>query len=150
MPEEKKDTSPMIRSKRIIRDIRIEEINNPPAPNTFDTVVVYRSDDLPEWFEGLRAIVEDDTFSSMMINLGDRVRYEISIAANEDQIKQAMEALAKKQLAVIPPSVAQWLKQEGTPFPGSYDELSKIVWRLRGDPERERAYKQLIDDEEEE
>lgn len=72
------DTSPLVPSTRHHQTVRIEEINNPPS-TLFDTTVEYPSDNLPEWFKPLQAIVEDDTFTSMDINLGDRVRYHISI-----------------------------------------------------------------------
>lgn len=76
MPD--KDTSPMIRSKRIKRMIQIEERNTPPSA-LFDRTVEYPSDGLPEWFQGLQSIVEDETFTGMEINLGNKVRYLISI-----------------------------------------------------------------------
>lgn len=79
-PGEKKDTSPMIRSLRIERPIQIEERNDPPMPNSFDTKVVYPSTELPEWFQGLQSIVEDETFTSMVITLGNgKVRYFITL-----------------------------------------------------------------------
>lgn len=73
------DTAPFIRSRRIKRQIRIEERNIPPS-SVFDTTVEYASDQLPEWFAPLQPIVEDETFTSMTINLGGKVQYYISIA----------------------------------------------------------------------
>jgi hypothetical protein len=75
---EKKDTSPMVKTRRIERQVRIQEINNPPTA-LFDVAVEYPSTDLPEWFEGLQSIVEDETFTSLEINLGGKVRYHITI-----------------------------------------------------------------------
>lgn len=82
MGEMKKDTAPFVRSRRIKRKIRIQEENQPKSL-TFDVVAEYSSDDLPEWFAPLQAIVEDETFTSMMINLGDRVRYSITLVSEE-------------------------------------------------------------------
>src|SRR5882672_1273272 len=80
-----KDTSPFIRSARIKRQIRIQEVNNPPS-TLFDATVEYPSDELPEWFAPLQAIVEDETFTSMVIFLGakttpGKVSYRISVAS---------------------------------------------------------------------
>lgn len=76
--DRKKDTSPFVRSRRIKRNIHIQEINTPPS-SVFDIGVNYPSDELPEWFAPLQPIVEDETFTNMEINLGDRVKYLISI-----------------------------------------------------------------------
>lgn len=79
MSEHKKDTSPMVRSRRIKRFIRIQEENVPPS-SLFDTTVEYPSDALPEWFAGLQSIVEDETFTSLDISIGEgRVLYHITI-----------------------------------------------------------------------
>jgi hypothetical protein len=75
---EKKDLSPMIKAKRIKRMIRIQEINTPPA-SSFDVIVEYPSDGLPEWFAPLQPIVEDETFTTMSINLNEKVYYRITI-----------------------------------------------------------------------
>ena len=75
---EKKDTSPMVQSRRIKRLIRIKEINT-PSSLSFDVAVEYPSDDLPEWFAPLQPVLEDETFASMMINLGDKVLYRITV-----------------------------------------------------------------------
>ncbi len=75
---EKKDLSPMVKAKRIKRMIRIQEINTPPS-SLFDVTVEYPSDGLPDWFAPLQPIVEDETFSSMSINLGGKVYYRITI-----------------------------------------------------------------------
>jgi hypothetical protein len=98
---EKKDTSPMIRSRRIERSICIEERNEPPMPNTFDVKVTYKSTMLPEWFQGLQAIVEDETFTSLMISLGNgRVRYHVTIAdskvSEQEKARAAREELARQ------------------------------------------------------
>ena len=74
-----RESAPFVASRRIIRNIRIQERNNPPSI-AFDVDVVYASDALPEWFQGLQSIVEDETFTNMLINLGDKVHYLISIA----------------------------------------------------------------------
>lgn len=79
-----KDTSPMIKSRRIKRRVRIEERNTPPSA-LFDVAVEYESDALPEWFQGLQSIVEDETFTSMVINLGGRVHYHITIVNESAQ-----------------------------------------------------------------
>jgi len=69
------DTSPIFgRSERIKRMIKIEELNDPPMPNTFDTTVEYASDSLPEWFQGLQSVVEDAGFTGMVITLGGNRR----------------------------------------------------------------------------
>lgn len=73
-----KDTSPMIKARRIPRQIRIQEINDPPTV-LFDRTVEYPTTDLPEWFVGLQSIIEDETFTSLEINLGDKVRYQITV-----------------------------------------------------------------------
>mgnify|MGYP001609196335 CR=1 FL=1 len=81
---EEANTAPMVKSARIKRNISIQEINEPPAPTTFDTTAVYPSDALPEWFAGLQSIVEDETFTSMAINIGrGKVYYRITIAIDE-------------------------------------------------------------------
>jgi hypothetical protein len=79
MNEEKSDTSPMVKARRINRHIRIEERNDPPSA-LFDVSTVYPSDALPEWFAGLQAIVEDETFTNLEIHLGKSVSYHISLA----------------------------------------------------------------------
>jgi hypothetical protein len=79
------DTAPMIKSRRIKRRVRIQEINNPPS-SLFDTTVEYPSDALPEWFQGLQSIVEDETFTSMKINLGNRVHYRITLVESEEKL----------------------------------------------------------------
>jgi hypothetical protein len=92
-----KDTSPMIRSRRIKRPIRIEERNDPPMPNTFDTTVEYSSDALPEWFKGLQSVVEDETFTGMVITLGGgRVRYHISLANEVELYNQEVDKRNRK------------------------------------------------------
>jgi hypothetical protein len=101
MNEKPKDTSPMIRSWRIERSISIEERNDPPMPNSFDVKVVYASTALPEWFQGLQSIVEDETFTSMIITLGNgRVRYHISIAdskvSEQEKARAVRDELARQ------------------------------------------------------
>ncbi len=68
----------MVKSRRIERQVRIQEKNNPPS-ELFDITKIYASTDLPEWFAGLQSILEDETFTSMEINLGNRVHYLLSI-----------------------------------------------------------------------
>lgn len=77
---DKKDTSPIFGpSRRIKRYVEIEEQNDTPMPNTFDTRVSYYSDNLPEWFAPLQPIIEDTSFTRMEITLGDGlVTYQIS------------------------------------------------------------------------
>ncbi len=83
----KRDTSPFIRSQRIKRLVRIQEINNPPS-FVFDQTVDYPSDALPEWFEGLQSIVEDETFTSMTINIrSGKVQYQISIVGEMSEVE---------------------------------------------------------------
>ena len=83
--EEKNDTSPFIRSRRIQRIVIIREEGHPPS-KLFDTVVTYPSNSLPEWFAPLQPIVEDETFTSMVINLGGAVYYKISIEGKEGEM----------------------------------------------------------------
>lgn len=83
MSEQKKDTSPLVKPTRHKQTVRIQEVNTPPS-SLFDTTVEYPSDELPEWFAPLQSIVEDDTFTSMDINLGERVRYHISIVDKKE------------------------------------------------------------------
>jgi hypothetical protein len=79
MPEQPKDTSPLIRSRRIKRQVSIREENTPPIA-MFDTTVEYPSDQLPEWFAPLQSIVEDEAFTSMVIYLGNGLtRYHITL-----------------------------------------------------------------------
>lgn len=74
------DTSPFVQPTRIKRQVRIQEINNPPAPNTFDTTVEYPSDGLPKWFAPLQPVLEDRTVDSMEIVIGGgKVRYKITV-----------------------------------------------------------------------
>jgi hypothetical protein len=74
------DTSPFIQPIRVKRLVVIQEINTPPAPNTFDTTTVYPSDALPEWFAPLQPVLEDRTVDSMDITIGGgRVRYHITL-----------------------------------------------------------------------
>lgn len=79
-----KDTSPIVKAKRIKRQVRIEE-KNTPSSWLFDVTVEYPSDALPEWFQGLQPIVEDETFTSMIINLGDKVHYHVTIVSEVAQ-----------------------------------------------------------------
>ena len=72
------DTAPFIRSRRIKRLIRIQEQNTPPV-SLFDVTVEHPSDQLPEWFAPLQPIVEDETFTDMHINLGQKTHYHLSI-----------------------------------------------------------------------
>jgi hypothetical protein len=75
-----KDTSPFIKPTRIKKQVTIQEINNPPAPLTFDTTVEYPSDGLPEWFAPLQPVLEDQTVDSMDIVIGKgKVRYHITV-----------------------------------------------------------------------
>lgn len=79
-----KDTSPFVPPTRIKRKVTIQEINDPPMPNTFDVTVEYPSDGLPEWFAPLQPVLEDRTVDSLDITIGGgRVRYHISMT-NED------------------------------------------------------------------
>lgn len=89
-----KDTSPMVRSRRIKRLVRIEERNTPPS-KIFDVTVEYPSDALPEWFQGLQSIVEDETFTNMVINLGDRVHYHVTIVS---EVAQGAAQKGKEEL----------------------------------------------------
>jgi hypothetical protein len=75
---EKQDTSPLVKSRRIKCFVRIQEINTPPVA-LFDVTVEYPSDGLPEWFAPLQPVIEDETFTSMDINLGGKVRYHITL-----------------------------------------------------------------------
>ena len=81
-----KDTSPLVKSRRTKRQIQIEERNDPPTA-LFDITVVYPSDDLPEWFRGLQSIVEDETFTKMLINLGNKTYYHITIADQPTEVR---------------------------------------------------------------
>lgn len=74
----------MVKSKRIKRLVRIEEKNIPPS-RLFDVTVEYPSDALPEWFAPLQPIVEDETFTSMIINLGGKVHYHVTIVSKSAQ-----------------------------------------------------------------
>lgn len=87
---EKKDTSPFVRSQRIERMIIIKEENNPPS-DTFDVTVTYPSTDLPEWFAPLQPIVEDETFTSMTIDLGGRTCYKISVEGPVQKYNREMD-----------------------------------------------------------
>jgi len=79
MSEQKKDTSPLTKARRIKRLVQISEEHAPPS-SRFDRSVEYPSDDLPEWFAGLQSIVEDEMFTSMEIRInGGEVFYHISI-----------------------------------------------------------------------
>lgn len=80
---EEKDTAPLVRSRRIKRLVRIEEVNIPPS-RLFDTTVEYPSDALPEWFRGLQSIVEDATFTEIHINLGGKVLYHLTIVEKRE------------------------------------------------------------------
>ncbi len=75
-----KDTSPFVQPTRVKRQVTIQEINDPPAPNTFDTTVAYPSDALPEWFAPLQPVLEDRTVDSLDITIGGgRVHYHITM-----------------------------------------------------------------------
>ena len=75
-----KDTSPLVPPTRVKRHVTIQEINTPPALNTFDVTVQYLSDDLPEWFAPLQPVLEDMTVDSLDIVIGGgRVRYHITL-----------------------------------------------------------------------
>lgn len=67
--------------------VKIQEMNNPPAPNTFDISVAYPSDKLPEWFSHLQPIVEDTTFTSMEINIGQTCHHITLFQDGEEIIK---------------------------------------------------------------
>lgn len=74
------DTSPLVPPVRIRRTVTIQEINDPPSPHLFDTVVEYPSDALPEWFRPLQPVLEDRTVSEMDIVIGGgRVRYHLTV-----------------------------------------------------------------------
>jgi hypothetical protein len=74
------DTAPLVKSRRVCKLVRIQEVNTPPS-SLFDTTVEYPSDSLPQWFAPLQSIVEDDTFTSASINLGGKVEYRIAIVS---------------------------------------------------------------------
>lgn len=99
---DKKDTSPMIKSRRIKRMIRIEEENNPPS-SVFDTCVEYPSYDLPEWFQGLQSIVEDETFTSMEISLGERVKYRITLVGSEEDDEVPVDLVVEQHDRIYSP-----------------------------------------------
>lgn len=69
---------------------------------------------------------------------------ETSEQENEHIVQSCLDELASRKLALIPPSVAQLIKQQHLNYTGSYEELSALVWKLRNDPETERAYKRII------
>ena len=78
------DTAPFIRPTRVKREITIQEINDPPMPNSFDVTKVYPSDGLPEWFAPLKDVLEDQTVDSLEIVLGGgKVRYKITASPVE-------------------------------------------------------------------
>lgn len=95
---QQQDTAPFIRSRRIKRTIRIQEENKPKSL-MFDVVAEYPSDALPEWFAPLQAIVEDETFTSMVINLGNRVIYHLSIVS---PVETSAPAEQKKKTKLVP------------------------------------------------
>ena len=99
---DKKDTSPMVKSMRIKRMIRIEEANTPPS-SIFDTCVEYPSDGLPEWFAPLQSIVEDETFTSMEINLGDNVKYLISLVTADEEEDEPVDLVIEQHDRVYAP-----------------------------------------------
>lgn len=74
------ETGPIVPPRRVRKLVRVEEVNN-PLSTIFDAVKQYKSDELPLWFRPLQAVIEDEQFTSMTINLGDRVEYRISIIA---------------------------------------------------------------------
>jgi hypothetical protein len=99
-----KDTAPFVISPRFKRVVCIQEVNTPPS-SLFDTTVQYESSELPEWFAGLQSIVEDETFTSMIIYLGKKVQYRISVKApltidltGESGNVYALGSLAEKAL----------------------------------------------------
>ena len=107
-----KDTSPFIKSQRIKRNIHIQEINTPPS-SLFDTHVNYPSDELPEWFAPLQPIVEDETFTSLSINLGTRVQYLVTwnweeTERNRDVLASVLATAREKVEKEIP-----WHTAEG-------------------------------------
>ncbi len=71
------DTAPMVQARRIKRAIEIQE-RNTPRSTLFDVTTFYMSDRLPQWFTGLQSIVEDEYFTSMVIQLdAGSVKYHI-------------------------------------------------------------------------
>jgi hypothetical protein len=104
-PGEKKDTSPIFgQSQRHKRKILIEERNEPPMPNTFDTMARYPSDELPEWFAPLQPIVEDASFTSMVILFENRqtksiTRYYLSIAEYSEVERYNQEREERNRIA---------------------------------------------------
>lgn len=63
------DTSPMVPSQRVKKLVQITEHNR--ITRSLNTNVEYESDNLPSWFAPLQAVVEDTTFTSMAIILGN-------------------------------------------------------------------------------
>ena len=92
-----KGGAPFAESTRRKVRVQIQERNNPPCPNTFDTTATYPSDALPEWFSHLQPIVEDTTFTSMEINLGEKTYYYHISLVKEDK---------KEELSSSPPDIS--------------------------------------------
>ena len=76
----KKDTAPFCKTTRRKCRVQIQERNR--YATTFNVTKQYPSDALPEWFAPLQSIVEDTSFTNMIIRNHD-VRYHISIVKEE-------------------------------------------------------------------
>ena len=92
----------MVHARRIKRTIRIEERNTPPS-SVFDVTVAYASDALPEWFAGLQSIVEDETFTSMTLKLGEKVEYLISIVQDVSDEEEVPDLVVEQMRTVEDP-----------------------------------------------
>lgn len=64
-----KDTSPIVAPKQVKKIVQITEHNT--ITRSLNTNVEYESGNLPEWFKPLQSIVEDTTFTSMIIVIGN-------------------------------------------------------------------------------
>lgn len=63
-----------------VKRVRIQETNE--IASSFNTTVEYMSDELPDWFNVLQPVIEDDGFTNMTIAIKD-VHYLISLADTE-------------------------------------------------------------------
>jgi hypothetical protein len=67
------------------------------------------------------------------------------LSGNEQMVRECLEELKERKLAQIPSNVSALIRQKGLTFEGDYTQLSALVWKIRDDPEVERAYKRIIE-----
>lgn len=95
---DEESTAPMVPPRRYKRQVRITEQNDVMV--SMDTSKVYPSDDLPDWFKPLCAIIEDADVEEVIINLHD-VHYLITPEEGSQGQAMKMRDILREQIIAL-------------------------------------------------